>query len=268
MKKAENVNIYKLTYLARFISVFFGGLNLFIFTFLLIDQIINNSNKINLLDEVILLILLVLLSLYGFFLIINPFITKLIITEDGYTYQSIGFILTATWPESIIKNELPFVFGRFGILYPYAPQRTFSNKFARLYFSNNKGGIPINYFGGFSSKKLKEGVYEKAPYLSGLLHTEGDFIKTINAIDFLISRCIERKISGNFFLRIFAQIYTHYFIDGGKYVYEYHYLRDKHRDKLSFHAAIWNEEIHSNIQNQNNSIEVRLLEIKSRYQRD
>lgn len=242
----ENRITYHFNYVTRGLT-FLIGIFCFIFTFFVIQANVIEEiyGKPDISDFVILFIICSLFTGFGLACLIVPRFAKLTIHKHGYEYQTMSFTLTALWTESYIASHMAHVFGKSGLLVPLAAKLQLNKSAHYLGIKDFSGGVPVNFFGKFTSRNIKQEIQKNAPYLLGFLLTEEEFLTTISAFDQLILCYKNKETSPYLFFMQYNSFYKRYIIQGSETVNDYFHLITKHSKRIAYHTAVWNEIISS-----------------------
>lgn len=219
-------------------SIFSFCFSYFIFKINVLDKV---YGKLDFFAFVVLIISILLFVFLGIGCFVAPLNSRLILNKEGYTYKTMSFTLTAKWTESYFLNYLSFIFGKYGLLSPLSPN-VYLNPLAKYLGDKDfSGGIPVNFFGDFSSQKLKENIQEMAPYLFGFLYSEEDFVSTIRALEDMIKNYQETGANPGLFCSQYNQFYERYISNGKEFVANSFNLMTKYSLRVAYLTSVWSE---------------------------
>jgi hypothetical protein len=272
MEHKEQRVIYHYNFFVQALCFGFGIFSL-LFTYFIINvNIIDETyGKPDVLDFGVLFFIGLLFLSFGVGCFITPAVTKLTLDEKGYIYQTMSLKVTAAWTESHLSNYLRPIFGKWGFIVPLSPNLTLNRSAKYLGVKAFSGGIPINYFGGFSSRKVRRDIRKHAPYLFGILHTESDFVTTLDALDRLIERYRKAEIHPHMFYTQYNRFYRRYIISGKDFVADSFNMMTKYSEKIAYLTAVWNEIVKPyfpDYEEKRQNDEMQIRGINERYARD
>ena len=242
MESPKAHTVYRHNYFVRAFFLVFGALCFaFIFFMIQVNFIDKTYGDPGTAGTITLLLLCLLFAYGGIGCFVTSIFTKLTLSKNSYEYQTLSFTMTASWAESQLSNYLPQVFGRSGLLVPLAPKIKLHKLARYLGTKDFTGGIPVKFFGGLTSGKVKQEIREKAPYLYGFLLTEEEFLTTLDALEQLISSYTNKETHPNLFFMQYHSFYNRYIIHGNETVNDSFNLITRHYKKIAYLTAVWNE---------------------------